>query len=108
MKGIKFISYTGTAGYAIAGYRYLRGLINSGVPVTWTPMVDGSNWGQYFQPFLGSDPQMTEFTSICNADIEYDTVIVHTSPEYFPLWKKIEKNKQNLKNIFFISDNQKS
>ena len=86
MKGIKFISYHEPSGYAIAGYRYLRGLINSEVPITWTPMVVGSNWGTEYQPFLGSDPGIAEFSSICNADVEYDTVIIHTTPEYFPLW----------------------
>lgn len=94
MKGIKFISYHEPSGYAIAGYRYLRGLINSEVPITWTPMVVGSNWGTEYQPFLGSDPGIAEFSSICNADVEYDTVIIHTTPEYFPLWKKLEKNKK--------------
>ncbi|NQY64783.1 MAG: glycosyltransferase [Alteromonadaceae bacterium] len=94
MKGIKFISYHEPSGYAIAGYRYLRGLINYGVPVTWTPMVVGSNWGMDYQPFLDSDPGIAEFASICNIDIEYNTVIIHTTPKYFPLWKKLEKEKK--------------
>ncbi|MFA0812839.1 glycosyltransferase [Microbulbifer epialgicus] len=93
MRGIKFISLHEKSGYGVAGYRYLQGLINSGIPVTWTPMVKGDEWGMEYQPFRNSDPGITFFSTVCNIEIEYDLVIVHTVPEYFPEWKRIEGDK---------------
>ena len=43
-KGVKFISLYESSGYATAAKRYLLGLKNSGIHVTWTPMVQGTGW----------------------------------------------------------------
>jgi glycosyltransferase involved in cell wall biosynthesis len=82
------------SGYGVAARRYLQALVRSGVQVTWTPMILGSGWSLGYQPHLArsiSDPQ---FVSICNRDIDYDTVLVHTVPEYFPRWRATEPGKR--------------
>src|SRR5262245_66669261 len=66
-------------------------LRNCGVPITWTPMVAGNSG--YIQ-FPGSINHDSELASICNLKISYDTVIVHTVPEYYPMWAKQEKGKR--------------
>jgi glycosyltransferase involved in cell wall biosynthesis len=89
MIGIKYVSLHEPSGYGIAGRRYIQGLRNCGVPLTWSPMVNGHAG---YVPFYGNidDP---ELGSVCNVQIPYDTVIVHTVPEYFPFWTEREKGK---------------
>lgn len=41
MRGIKYIAYNDHSGYGVAAARAMRGLIEAGVPLTWTPLVPG-------------------------------------------------------------------
>ncbi|MGJ5817244.1 glycosyltransferase family 1 protein [Paludibaculum fermentans] len=84
MIGLRYISLTGTSGYAQAARRYLLGLTALGVPVTWTPMVYGNSWGMEFEPFAGTSLGDPQLDPICNRDIPYDVVLLHTQPEYYP------------------------
>lgn len=84
MIGLRYISLTGTSGYAQAARRYLLGLVALGVPVTWTPMVYGNAWGMEFEPFDGTSVGDPRLDAICNRDIPYDAVLLHTQPEYYP------------------------
>ena len=92
--GIKYISLHDSTGYGIAASRYMKGLTGLGVPLTWAPMVSGSGWGLGYQPFTGKAAGEPELDQYCNSDIPYDTVIVHTVPEYFPRWVAQESGKQ--------------
>lgn len=94
IKGIKYVSLHEYSGYGNAARAYLRGLMKSGIPLTWAPMVRGSAWGLGYEPFLEQISANDELSPICNKPIEYDTVIVHTVPEYYPLWKEREPGKQ--------------
>ncbi len=92
-KGVKYISLHEDSGYGIAARRNIIALINSGIPVTWTPMIMGFEWGLGYEPFKGQSVGNEKLDAICNKPIEYDTVILHTVPEYFPLWKSLEAGK---------------
>ena len=50
MLGIKYISPLDNTGYGLAAKAYLKGLIRSGVPVTWTPLVQGRSLGLGYEP----------------------------------------------------------
>jgi len=92
--GIKYISLWENSGYGIAARRYMQGLAGLGIPLTWTPMVVGSGWGLGYQPFLDESVGDPELDRYCNSEISYDTVIVHTVPEYFPRWVQLEPGKR--------------
>lgn len=91
--GIKYISLWENSGYGIAAKRYIQGLATRGIPLTWSPMVTGSGWGLGYQPFLGETVGDSELDQFCNIQIPYDTVIIHTVPEYYPHWCEREKGK---------------
>jgi glycosyltransferase involved in cell wall biosynthesis len=92
-RGIKYISMHGI-GYGVAAKRYLLALAQTNIPLTWTPMVQGNAWKLGYEPFLGNSLQETFLDGFCNKKIEYDTVIIHTVPEYYPKWIEVEKNKK--------------
>lgn len=83
-----------SSGYGIAAKRNILGLAGCGIPVTWTPMVHGASWKLGYEPFEGTavgDPDLDEF---CNRVLEYDTLILHTVPEYYPRWLRREPNRR--------------
>ena len=93
MRGVKFVSEVLYSGYRRAALGYLRGLREASVPVTWTPMVTGKRWGMWLEPFEGPHFPDEEFGDIVNRAIDYDVVIVHLIPEYFPQWLAREPDK---------------
>ncbi len=93
-KGVKFISLYESSGYATAAKRYLLGLKNSGIHVTWTPMIQGTGWKLGYEPFIGKNVDDPEMAPYCNIRVDYSNVIVHTVPEYYPIWAKYEPNKK--------------
>lgn len=94
MTGVKYISFHEKSGYGIAARRYIAAIKKAGIPVTWTPMVSGTHWGLGYEPFTGSAVGDRMLDPVCNRRIAYDTVIVHMVPEYYPLWKRLESDKQ--------------
>jgi glycosyltransferase involved in cell wall biosynthesis len=94
VKGIKYVSLYEKSGYGYAARAYLQGLIKTGIPITWTPMVPGKGWGLGSVPFLGRDIGDPDLDPVCNRFIEYDTIILHLTPEYYPLWLKREHGKR--------------
>lgn len=94
IKGIKYVSFYEKSGYGYAARAYLQGLIKTGIPITWTPMVPGRGCGLWFVPFLGRDIGDPDLDFVCNRFIEYDTIILHLTPEYYPLWLKREPGKR--------------
>ena len=57
-------------------------------------MVGGRRRGPYYRPFMGSCLGDPEFDHICNAPLDYDTVLLHVVPEYIPFWKEREPDKR--------------
>jgi glycosyltransferase involved in cell wall biosynthesis len=93
LRGIKYISFHERSGYGEAAQRYMSGLRSAGIAFTWTPMVPGRRWGLGYEPFEGWDID-SPFAPFCNAPLDYDAVVVHTVPEYFPLWRSVERRKR--------------
>jgi glycosyltransferase involved in cell wall biosynthesis len=93
MIGIKYISPADNSGYGVAAKAYLKGLIRSGVPITWTPLVKGRSLGLGYEPgHIVPDDELLR--SVCNLPINYDTVIIHAVPEYIPYFVSKEPEKR--------------
>ncbi|MDP4590907.1 MAG: hypothetical protein NWS57_07440, partial [Burkholderiaceae bacterium] len=90
MKGLKYVSWSDQTGYAVAAKAYLYALIEVGINLSWTPMVQGEKQYVTYHDKQWPCPVLQAF---CNKDIDYDTVIIHTVPEYYPEWIKKEKPK---------------
>jgi glycosyltransferase involved in cell wall biosynthesis len=90
MKGLKYVSWSDTTGYAVAAKAYLYALIDASINVTWTPMVPGE---KNYVTYLQKQYPCPILQTICNLEIDYDTVIIHTVPEYYPEWIAKERSK---------------
>ncbi len=103
-RGIRYIAPYDLGGYSTAARRNLIGLRNAGVPFTWTPMISGFDWHLGYQPFTGryiGDPDLDPF---CNLPIDYDTVIVHTVPEYLVRWRSQEPDRMLVAHTVWETD----
>ena len=89
MGGLKYISWGDTTGYAVAAKSYVRALVDAGVDLTWTPMLTGKN---LYEAYPGTEWPCPKLQSVCNRETAYDTVLIHTVPEYYPEW--IEKERR--------------
>jgi len=81
MKGLKYVSWGDTTGYAVAAKAYVHALIEAGINVTWTPMVSGK---KQYETYHGKQWPCPVLQTVCNREIDYDTVLIHTVPEYYP------------------------
>ncbi len=94
MNGLKYISFVEKSGYGIAAKRYLAALLKTGIPLTWMPLVRGTGWKMGYEPFSGqSVAHWLEFETICNRQLNYDVVLCHTVPEYYPIIRRREPGK---------------
>lgn len=94
IKGIKYISFHENSGYGIAAYRYIKGLTDLKIPLTWMPLVTGKKWKHLgYKPLEDKNSSYPEFAPFFNKKIEYDTVIIHTVPEYYPVFAEMETGK---------------
>ncbi|MBV9405066.1 MAG: glycosyltransferase family 4 protein [Acidobacteriaceae bacterium] len=93
IRGIKYISEAWGCGYGESARGYMRCLREAGIPLTWTPMVEGRGLGLWRQPFEGMDFEDDEFGDIVNRKIEYDVVILHVVPEYMSRLQERERGK---------------
>ncbi len=89
MKGIKFIApFEDNSGYAESSRQFIKGLVKLGIPVTIrTISFENSH------PDLGKETSEL-LHSLINKKIDYDVVLMHLTPEHFPLFR--EKNKFNV------------
>jgi glycosyltransferase involved in cell wall biosynthesis len=88
MRGLKYVSWGDTTGYAVAAKAYVRALAAQGVPLTWAPMLAGRN---LYEPHGSRDWPCPTLAAVCNRPIDYDTVLIHTVPEYYPGWIERER-----------------
>lgn len=91
--GLKYVSFREDSGYGVTARRYMRALMNSGVNVTWTPMIAGAPGPLWYRPYSDKRIDDPNLGSICNRDIPYGVVILHLVPEYFPVWSERERGK---------------
>jgi glycosyltransferase involved in cell wall biosynthesis len=95
LKGLKYISWADSTGYAIAAKSYVKALVDAGQPLTWVPMMPGKNGYEVQTGVSGLCPKLA---SVCHRPLHYDTVLVHTVPEYYPDW--IDREKRNGCRVF--------
>lgn len=90
IKGIYYIGQYGTSGYASAAKGYLYHYFSSGFPITWDPL--------YFDNSKLNDDDLYDvlIKSLIKKPLEsYDTVIMHSTPD---LWPQFRKDKYNIFN----------
>jgi len=88
IKGIKYISPTfDNSGYAQASRGNILALHSLGVPITLSPVSF-----EKVRPDLGEEGKLLE--SLVNKEIDYNVVIIHTTPEFWA--KKKEAGKVNV------------
>jgi glycosyltransferase involved in cell wall biosynthesis len=90
--GVKYIAHGSTSGYALAALAYVRALHNAGIPVWWQSWHLGDEPVQFhmedWRPAEG-DASLADLAALVratNRPIAYDTVVVHTGPEHWPLF----------------------
>jgi glycosyltransferase involved in cell wall biosynthesis len=83
MRGLKYVSWGDNTGYATAAKSYVRALIDAGMNITWVPMMPGPKG---YEVYVDHSCPCQELNAVCNLDIDYDTVLIHTVPEYYPEW----------------------
>lgn len=91
--GIKFVSFYENSGYGIAAKLYLKALLNSDIEITWTPMVRGKSLGMTYEPYQEKSIGEQKLDRICNKPINYETVLIHTIPEFYTYWREQEPDK---------------
>ncbi len=88
MRALKYISWGDNTGYAVAAKSYVCALARAGVDLTWTPMLTGQGLYEIYTNTEWSNP---ELAAVCNRETNYDTVLIHTVPEYYPALVKQER-----------------
>lgn len=91
--GVKYVSLHENSGYGISARLYIKALLESDVDITWTPMVRGKSLGMTYEPYQERQIGDPDLDAVCNKPIDYDTVLVHTIPEFFTYWREQERDK---------------
>lgn len=85
MKGIKFIApFLDNSGYAEASRQFVKGLAQNNIPVMIKSISHEKN-----HPDLGEET--TNLLNSLSAEIEYDVVLIHLTPEHYPYFKEDKK-----------------
>ena len=74
IKGIKYYSTLPESGIGIAASHYMRGILKSGIPITWSPIEESPLGIKILDEKTTSNGELSE---IINKKIDYDTVIIH-------------------------------
>ncbi len=87
MSGVKYIGpvFDGS-GYAEAARNYVLSLYKKGYPVTLSPISFEKT-----RPELGENGKILQ--SLVKNNVEYDKVIVHSTPDLWARWTEFERNK---------------
>lgn len=86
---ILYVGQYGTSGYATAAKQYIANYVMQGTPIRWEPLYfDTSTLDASYVNILA--------TSAINKEIEYNTVILHSTPDLWPIY--IKKNSASLRN----------
>ncbi|KKL92494.1 hypothetical protein LCGC14_1884160, partial [marine sediment metagenome] len=87
MSGVKYIGpvFDGS-GYAEAARNYVLSIYRKGYPITLAPISF-----EQTRPDLGEDGEILK--SLIDASIDYDKIIVHSTPDLWAHWTKFETKK---------------
>lgn len=88
MRGLRYVSPADTTGYAVAAKAYLRALRGAGVPLQWAPLRCP---GGRYQPVAADQVAEDDLRPLAHRPLDYDTVLLHTVPEYYPEWLDAER-----------------
>lgn len=89
MKGIYYIGQYGTSGYASAARGYLYHYYSLGIPITWEPLrFDSSDMED-------DDPYNVVVKSLINKKIDYDFIVMHSTPDLWPVFFKQKQSEIN-------------
>jgi len=87
MPGVKYIGPVFDAsGYAEAARNYVLSIHNKGYPITLAPIIFEKT-----RPDLGPNGEILR--SLVGNQIDYDKVIVHSTPDLWEQWTRFENNK---------------
>ena len=98
--GIRYFSTAEPSGYGWSAISYILGLAQSGIPVSWVPLIwIGNRYGpiaaEYLSGWLSQQPDFNpELRDLIHKPIQYSHVVLHTVPEFWPRF--IEKDKVNI------------
>lgn len=90
IRGIKYISLAETTGYGISAMDYIRALSRAGIPITWHPLImtrsgyRPATEAAGVEAALATMSDVRDLTALFHAPVDYDTVIVHLTPEHWP------------------------
>lgn len=105
INGIRYYSFAGACGYGEAALVYMESLHSQGIPISWSPMIPTA-WGMapwhmlpdHLRPGLDEMERSLDgrpgLIQCLGQDIDYDTVFIHTVPEFWP--KLVEPGKANI------------
>lgn len=79
-------AWCGNSGYAAAARNYVLSIHRQGYPITLAPITFEKT-----RPELGPDGEVLR--GLMNNKIDYDKVIVHSTPDLWQHWTKFEQNK---------------
>ncbi len=88
MRGLRYVSPADSTGYAVAAKSYLRALSATGLPLQWTPLRCP---GARYEPVPAGEVDEADLRLLAHRPVEYDTVLLHTVPEYYPQWADAER-----------------
>ena len=100
--GVRYYSMTDDSGYGSAALPYIQALIEQGIPLRWSPLVETAlglaPWEllphKSRTPLDGQSSRQDALLPHIDCDIDYDTQILHMVPELFP--KLVDNNKHNI------------
>jgi glycosyltransferase involved in cell wall biosynthesis len=102
-RGIRYYGAADLSGYGQASIAYVRGLVNAGVPVQWIPLdwaperMQVGTWSRRLMQQHGNDGWLADLPTLIqrtSAPLDYDTVIAHAPPEFWPF--AFEPGKRNI------------
>lgn len=89
MRGVKYIApYRDHSGYGEASRNYILALYRAGVPLTIEPHCFEPN-----PPTVGTAEERAVFSRLEGADIDFDVVIVHLTPDLAPIHARKHPDK---------------
>lgn len=89
---ILYVGQYGTSGYATAAKQYIANYIMQNIPITWEPLYfDSSKLDNNYVNIIA--------TSAINNNIKYNTVILHCTPDLWPIYLKENEKKYYGKKI---------
>ncbi len=102
MNGLLYYSFTPESGYGRSALAYLEYLIQTGLSVRWEPLIEQDNVRHRWSDLEPSQRPVLNLTSAnsesllntLGAEIDYDTVLIHSVPEMFSALR--EEGKRNL------------